>query len=906
MSTHNVDINVSANTKGAEKSLGYLQSLMGEFGKLSTSKIAGLLGAAAVAKMAFDKVSESISKNIATAKQVSQMAIKFNIDPRSMHSITMAANDAGVSVRALTMAMKQMGKYAEKGLGSKEIQVNFKQLGIEADKLAEIQAKPSKFLPAIAKSLMEIGDENQRAAAGALLLGRQYQMLLPLIEELGTSEEARQKFLDNENAMTEDQIKANKEIAEIQNEMSDNFDKMVASAAPLLNWAMNFVNFLAQGLGFIKDMIFETEEARKERQEKERTIVARKVLGYQQDLEYRQKEGTLTDQEKKEIEEAGSIQGLVAKNARAASGYAGGLGKLQQFSDRSQFSRDNAALYDWFADGDLAQYRKDYAQFTAEQSAGKFNMSEGFTKALGIQKVELTEGEQMWYNMHKGRLAKPGEAREATFARLGDSEAQQKLRAYVHAQEMMHAIGTAGSADFDAIATTGAEANAKDARGRLAKAEENKNAVEMRKYRSLRKSQAAVMGQYYDVASDKAMGKGEYEALMRSRGASEKEIEANIKTFDDEGLRKKREKEEKRSVRSLAATERKLYVGDPSEGNMVTGELDEIAKAEDALLDTQLAKVEAQEDLNEQVDIMKGMEENLAELKKDEKKNAADILRVQNQLSAEMLKKRELQGKMNQAVLQEIHAREAVRKANEKAYWEEKKHQEDLKGMKDANADHEKNLKYKLMQAEGASKQQIAQAKLVDESARYEEMLKDYKKQYDEMMTNASKGKKKANWLTGEMEDDPLSETEVAKLEEMSKKMDAQKRTIMDAAFDLGQGDAGRVTDMRRIGGGGMEYGGLANTARSQLEEARKHTALLQQVVKLYRPSENTMYVPAYNPTSEIRMPELLPSLAQMIVGSDAMPSVAPPKIPKIDPKANGGIFGGRGPKVDEFGRTLW
>lgn len=904
MSTHNVDINVTANTKGAEKSLGYLQSLMSEFGKLSTSKIAGMLGAAAVAKMAFDKVSEAISKNIATAKQVSQMAIKFNIDPRSMHSITMAANDAGVSVRALTMAMKQMGKYAEKGLGSKEIQVNFKQLGIEADKLAEIQAKPSKFLPAIAKSLMEIGDENQRAAAGALLLGRQYQQLLPLIEELGSSEEARQKFLDNENAMTEDQIKSNKEIAEIQNEMSDNFDKMVASAAPLLNWAMNFVNFLAQGLGFIKDMIFETEEARKERQEKDRTKVARQVLGYQQDLEFRQKEGTLTEQEQKEIKEAGSIAGLVAKNAQAASRYAGGLGKLKEYTGQNALVKGHMELFN--TEG-RQKYEKDVQQFNTDLQTGKFNMSEGFVKALGVQNVTLSETERVWYNQNKKYLDNPAQREDALRRLGGTSDAGKNIRAYVNMVDAVERVTTAGTADFDAIASTGAEANAKDARGRLAKAEENKNAAEMRKYRSLRKSQAAVMGQYYDVATDKAMGKGEYEALMRSRGASEKEIEANIKSFDDEGLRKKREKEEKRSVRALAATERKLYVGDPSEKRMLEGEMSDTAKAEEALLDIQDAKTEAQEDLNEQIEIMIGMEENLAELKKDEKKNAADILRVQNQLSAEMIKKRELQGKMNQALLQEQQAVEQVRKAKEKANWEERKHQEDLKSMKDANADHEKNLKYKLMQAEGASKQQIAQAKLVDESKRYEEMLIEYKKQYNEMMTNSEKGKlsDEVSFLTGQREYEALSDAEKSKLEEMSKKLENQQRTILDSAFDLGQGDAGRVTDMRRIGGGGMEYGGLANTARSQLEEARKHTVLLQQAVQVMRNPGSTIYQEDMRPQMYVPPSPLAP-LGQMIVGSDAMPSVAPPKIPKIDPKANGGIFGGRGPRVDEFGRTLW
>jgi hypothetical protein len=900
MSTHNVDINVTANTKGAEKSLGYLQSLMGEFGKLGTSKIAGLLGAAAVAKMAFDKVSEAISKNIATAKQVSQMSIKFNIDPRAMHSITMAANDAGVSVRALTMAMKQMGKYAEKGLGSKEIQVNFKQLGIEADKLAEIQAKPSKFLPQIAKSLMEIGDENQRAAAGASLLGRQYQMLLPLIEELGTSEEARQKFLDNENAMTEDQIKANKEIAEIQNEMSDNFDKLVASAAPLLNWAMNFVNFLAQGLGFIKDMIFETEEARKERQEKDRTKVARQVLGYQQDLEFRQKEGTLTEQEQTEIKEAGSISGLVAKNAQAASGYAGGLSKLREFTGQNVILKESAKFHNTDS---WKKYQKDLEQFQADHRGGKFNMSSGFVKALGIEEVKLSESEQSWYNSNKSDLENP-DRREARLRTLGDSAAGKNIRAYANMRDAVERVTTAGSADFDAVASTGAEANAKDARGRLAKAAENKNATEMRRYRSLRKSQAAVIGQYYDVASDRSMGKSEYEALLRSRGVNEKEIAVNVKGYEDETDRVKREKAEKRSVRSLAATERKLYVGGVEGGQMVSGDLEGEAKAYDNLLDVQEARTEAQEDLNDQIVIMTGLEEDLAKFQEDEEKYAADILRIQGQLTNEMIKKRELQGKVNQALLQEQAAVTALRKEREKAYWEEKKRVDDMKGLKDAEADHELSLKYKLMQAEGASRQEIAEAKAMDSQIKYAEMLKEYEAEYREYMTNDEKGKE-IGWFG---QKSPLSETEEKRLQEKTKALEAQQRNVLDAAFDFGnQGDTGRVSDMRRIGGGGMEYGGLANTARSQLDEARKATKALQEMVGYMRNGERAPYSPYVGDKSGLDFVKpkgsLIGEIKSVVFGSDAQPS---PQAPKIDPNANGGIFGGRGPRVDEFGRTLW
>lgn len=871
MSTHNVDINVNANTKGAEKSLGYLQSLMSEFGKLGTSKIAGLLGAAAVAKMAFDKVSEAISKNIATAKQVSNLAIKFNIDPKAMHSMKMAADDAGVSVRALTMAMKQMGKYAEKGLGSKEIQINFKQLGIEAEKLAEIQAKPAKFLPEIAKSLMEIGDENQRAAAGALLLGRQYQMLLPLIEDLGTSEEARQKFLDNENAMTDEQIAANKEISKIQNDLNDNFEKMVASAAPLLNWAMNFVNFLAQGLGFLKDMIFETDKAREERETKAVGNVANRVARYQENLKVKQGAGTLTEEERAGIEAAGgTVEGYISSQTTL-------LDRRSKAEDVLKKEESDYEMYGWY---DQKKKRRVYSDAARDAKA---------QKAIAEAKAVMEETQRGLSGSFREGLG----IAESQRGESGVFKTEQRKAFEASVKDIKTASGTG---DLGKIAKVGITEANKQIRGKADAAREANLKEKQAKYIEARKTGASLIGEVYDIATDKSYGKTEYRELLRERGESEKQISAKISTFEDEGLRKKREKQERQSSRALKASERKLYVGDASEGKMVSGELEDVAKAEDALLDIQDARLEAQEDLNEQVEAMLVLETKLAKLKEDEEGNAANIANLESQLNSETLKRNELQVKVNQAVLQEVHAREAVRKANEKAYWEEKKHQEDLKAMKDANADHEKNLKYKLMQAEGATREQIAQAKLVDESKRYEQMLIDYKKEYNELMSNKETGKKTISFITGEEEADPLSDTERSKLEEMSKRLDAQKRTIMDSAFELGKGDQGRVTDMRRIGGGGMEYGGLANTARSQLEEARKHTALLQQSLQVLRGDNDTIYREDMRPQM-FPMPTALPSLQQM-VSSDAL---AMPAIPKVSrPPAN------RGPRVNEFGQYLW
>lgn len=849
MSTHNVDINVNANTKGAEKSLGYLQSLMQEFGKLGTSKIAGLLGAAAVAKMAFDKVSEAISKNIATAKQVSNLAIKFNIDPKAMHSMKMAADDAGVSVRALTMAMKQMGKYAEKGLGSKEIQINFKQLGIEADKLAEIQAKPAKFLPAIAKSLMEIGDENQRAAAGALLLGRQYQMLLPLIEELGTSEEARQKFLDNESAMTNEQIAANKEISKIQNDLADNFDKMVASAAPLLNWAMNFVNFLAQGLGFLKDMIFETEEARKERVAEESENVSLKIRKYEDKLKEQQDAGTLSEKDKIGIEKAGGVEAYVASQTAS-------LDKMEKARlAGEEFGKQRVFDVPFGADFDKHTRQMELKQEEARKHAK--GVTKEFAAALGIT-PDADLSERVTAEAELATASQSGAL--GLIAKEGTTKARQKLM------------------------------------GETAKAKEEKAQKDLAKYTNVKKTQASLIGLIYDPATDEMYNKQEYARILEERGVGKEEATLQIKAFEDESTRIKRGKAEKRSERALKATERKLYVGGVEGGQMVSGDLEGEAKAYDNLLDVQELRTEAQEDLNEQVEIMKGMEEELEELQKDEVKNAAGILRVQGQLSDELIKKRELQGKVNQALLQEQAAVTALRKEREKAYWEERRRLDEMKGFKDAEADHELSLKYKLMQAEGASRQQIAEEKAKDASLKYAEMLKEYEEEYKEYMTNDEKGKE-IGWFG---QKSPLSEAEEKRLQEKTKALEAQQRNVLDAAFEFGnQGDTGRVSDMRRIGGGGMEYGGLANTARSQLEEARKHTKALQEMVGYMRNPERGAYSPYVGDKSGLDFVRpkgsLFGEIKSVIFGSDAQPS---PQAPKIN--------GGRGPRVNEFGQYLW
>ena len=228
----------------AQGTLGYLKKLVGEFGSITATKFTGMFAAAAVAKMAFDKVTESMAKNMQTAKQISSLSAKFHIDPKQVHSLLLAANDAGVSVRSLLQGMKTLGGLASKALVDKNSMAVFKQLGMDVDKVGEIAEKPAKQFAEIARLLMTIDNETDRAAYGTKLLGRQYQQMLPLIEKLGTSAEARANFLNNENAMTKEQVEANKAIAKMQSEMSEAWDKLVAAIAPYILQLTAMVNLL--------------------------------------------------------------------------------------------------------------------------------------------------------------------------------------------------------------------------------------------------------------------------------------------------------------------------------------------------------------------------------------------------------------------------------------------------------------------------------------------------------------------------------------------------------------------------------------------------------------------------------------------------------------------------------------
>ena len=279
------DLKVTINTSLAQGTLGYLKKMVGEFGSITATKFAGMFAAAAVAKMAFDKVTASMEKNMQMAKQISGLSSKFHIDPKSVHSLLLAANDAGVSVRSLLMGMKQLGNLAGKALVDKNSMGVFKQLGMDVDKVGDIAEKPVKQFAEIAKQLMQIDNETDRAAYGTKMLGRQYQQMLPLIEKLGTSAEARANFLENENAMTKEQVEQQKMVAKMQSEMGEAWDRIVAELAPIILSLTAMVNLIFDSVKWLDKYLHLTRQINAEEKQRQIGIAQNEMDRYKKERE---------------------------------------------------------------------------------------------------------------------------------------------------------------------------------------------------------------------------------------------------------------------------------------------------------------------------------------------------------------------------------------------------------------------------------------------------------------------------------------------------------------------------------------------------------------------------------------------------------------------------------------------
>jgi hypothetical protein len=293
-SGNNININVNVNGQQAQRQLGYLRTAMGQFGKEVSDRFISVFSAVAVVKMGFDKVTEAMNKNMQVAKQISSLSTKFHIDPKEVHSIMMSAEQAGVSVRSLLMGMKSLGNAASKAVVNKDFANAFKTMGMDAKNLGDMAAKPAKHFAEVAQQLMRIGSETTRATVGTKLLGRAYQGLMPLIEKLGESEEEREKFLNNQNAMTAGQVSDAKEQQKMQAEMKEGFEHLVTKLMPFANMVVALLTLMVNGIRIVGIYIsmldgFKSNKTKALEKDSDATQTAAKTL---QQLQSTETEGT--------------------------------------------------------------------------------------------------------------------------------------------------------------------------------------------------------------------------------------------------------------------------------------------------------------------------------------------------------------------------------------------------------------------------------------------------------------------------------------------------------------------------------------------------------------------------------------------------------------------------------------
>ena len=845
------------------------------FGSKLTSKLGQMFGAAALGAAAFQKLSASIEKNVATAKQVSALSVKFNMDPKEVHSVKLAADDAGVSIRALLSSTKVLAKSAKEGLGMKNMRENFAQLGIDAGKLAEIQARPLKSFPMIAVALSKIADENERAAAGAMLLGRQYQQVQPLLESLAGDEQKRIEFLDNQNAMTAEQIRLNKEVASASSKMNESWDKLAAAGAPILSWVANFTTMLLNSARAMANIVADSEKLKNAKDKQEAGTSVLKAESWQDKLKARiaatqkkklsiiagvgTKESTgLTDEEEKEYDEvyaAGGIANYMVQQMQAARQLS-----IQNnaFKDRVEFAARSGSEYGGFVMPTAAENKRE------EELLAKINPE--LRKQMGpygLGNMEQDRFDEMMIDLEA----------QAAEERVG----QGLMPTYTGTDEEGNFIttGRVMSAHGVAQLAVGQDEEAAIYSGQAATALAAKQAA------------ARVMGRVYDAKTDKDYTEEEFAALQKKRNKDKLEG-AGALTFEDTREKEKRDKERKAATLALEKSERHLNepymsplekaeaAAEDAAGDLVPlqGEVAEVQgkidynKTSTAEAEAKLKPLlEKEKKLKDAADaeiarkkearakILARKEEDLAKTggklteaqkakynlsKEDEEKirakyhlsveelenmNAQKGVIAGNAKELEKLNNEQMaaQTKLNQGQQVANQANDALIKARDEAYQKEKKQQDDLQ--KDA-LDYEKekqDLKYKNMKLNGDSELRILEEKFTDEMLAY----RDAAKEKEDLEAELQRHMEERAEITGKYE---YTDQEKEQLKAAREKKDAKRKSTEAALYAMAdeKGSAAVVSDLGKLGGGrAVQFGN-----NNPVELIRKSNYWLEIIAK--------------------------------------------------------------------------
>jgi len=849
-------------TENVARQMNVLGRAGAQFSSDLTSKLGKMFGAVAIGTMAFSKMEQSISKNMATAKQVSSLAIKFNVDPSQVHSMKIAADDAGVSIRSLMMASKQFGKVAGESLSNKDAAANMKQLGIDAAKLAEMQAKPMKYLPEAAVALAGIADENERAAAGAFLFGRQYQQISPLLEKLGTDEEARGKFLSNNNAMTNEQIKLNKEAARIQSEMSEGWDKFMAGAAKPLNWAMNFVSYLSNALSVQLELMANSDKMEKGKAKEDagkrvygvsnytgalamRTDITRKKIesnsegeGFQTDEEL-----GITKEDRMEYDKvvkAGGVEKYAAIQLQKAADIS--ANRRRRGDHRTNSSGDDNAYVPLDKTGKM-----DDKEMEAEESIDQKFLSQAFGRNGHLLK-ELDE-DTAKKALRELQIASANSSVVDGLVQTGNLTENEEGYSY-----------KSGLSNLALDMTTDGQAQQKAA-----------SAAALQSANAAKQALARMDGNEYDTVTGREYSRDQYDELMRQRAADSKKGPGEFLEAKAAAAAKKKKKAQ---TRALEKSERHL-----NEGN-----LKPVEKAEAAIVDVRGDMLPIEEDILDKTEEiekskerLKAAEEGLVELSKKKEAGAeaaalhiaemnktlakentkltaeeeADIrkkydltkedtekiaqlngaIRGEGKLISQTEGERlELQTKLNGEKAKEVAMIDALRKAKEAEWAKDKARAKDLHE-DDQNYEREmQELKYKNMKLSGKTQLDILKEKYNFELKRYGEASAEKDKLEAEIadkqaarVAEAFAAGDEDAYKAGEATDE-----ETAALKAAREKKDKGRQDLEKAVYDFDQfKPQAVVSELGKMGGGAaVQFG------NNPIDEIRKSNSFLKAIEK--------------------------------------------------------------------------
>jgi hypothetical protein len=861
-STHHVGVKVGV--EGAEDAaakMGYIQTAATTFANAVTSKFVGIFSAVAVGEMAFEKLNEAMKKNMSTARQVSSMSAKFHIDPQQVHSLMIAAEKAGANVRMLMMGMKQLGQVAQKSLIDKDKANIFKQIGIDVAELSDVAAKPAAHLADIAKGLMNIKDIGQRTAAGTALMGRGYQQMLPLIEKIGTSESEREKFLENENALTGEQVEQNKAIAMAQKEMEESWNKLVANITPFLTKLYVIVSVimsmtsLVKGLGTawkaamtatVAENVTKIEERRKvikENAENDATSEGKLFKEWKS----KNPNGTLeqfTNQQLVKEEKAGQL-GLKAAPVTGrqmggvlrtiapmlpgadialllASEAATSLGPVDEQEEKRKAAiakigekRAKEMLKKYYADNHQTvspeEFEANYKRLRAGGGFGGFNKDQ--LKEAGLEYGRDAEGQEDKYQLVPTKLT---DAEEKSLP-ISSSTGSQVEHLNSMSQRQRDALKTKSQRD------------AETAEKKLARQEQEEKDEHMRLEVAWRKSNQEEL--YFDEEAHtikmgkqpKHTGTGTFLDSQKARVAKEKKeklADALAKSrrhiaTDDTGVEAAEQKVEVASG-DVAATQKKVEEYGKAKVDGAKAYADALKVIQDKEAELEKYKEGGEFESGDFEEDKQKLEAEI-ELKKEGLKQIGEA----NQSNSDKADQAEI--KMNTALNARTAAEKNLIKVKEQAWLKEQAAAQDAH--KDAMdyIEEQNQEKYHQMHSEGKTSMAIAKEKFNDELIAYKDSLTQ-KEALEAEIADRIQERQNAgeeNWEE--------TDAETAQKKKAREAADSQRKKTEQTMWAMDKGEAKAVvSDLGKMGGGRAVQFGASNP----VDEIRKSNEWLRLIAK--------------------------------------------------------------------------